>query len=76
MKITIDQKTVMLRQAIEKTEYALRSMTEHEPPLLSLAAHGLLMASEHIQTLQAIEDEERKASKAKAHGGRPKGVAW
>lgn len=81
MQITTDPpavllQAVLLRQAIEKTEYALRSLTEHTPPLLGLAAHGLMLSLEHVRTLQAIEDDERKASKkAKASGGRPAGVA-
>jgi len=72
MQITTDPQAMLLTQAIEKTEYALRSLTEHRPPLLGLAAHGLMLSLEHVRTLQAIEDDERKASKAQASGGHPK----
>lgn len=71
MQITTNPQSMLLRQAIEKTEYALRSLTEHTPPLLGLAAHGLMLSLEHVRTLQAIEDDERKDGKAKARGGRP-----
>lgn len=76
MEVSLDPKAVLLRQAVEKAEYALRSLIEHTPPMLDLAAHGLLLSLEHVHTLQAIEDDEQKARKAKAHGGRPKRVAW
>jgi len=42
-----------LRMAIDKANMALRALTQQHPPGLELAAHGLMLALEHVQALAA-----------------------
>ena len=73
---TLQLDATLLRLAISKTELALRSLTEHQPPILNLAAHGLMMALEHVNTLTAIESEAKAKAKGKppARGAARKGA--
>jgi len=77
MDIDPQQPSAMILQAaIDKTKMALRSLTEHQPPILNLAAHGLLMALEHVNTLAAIESEANAKARGKppARGAARKGA--
>ncbi len=60
---------MLLKMAVSKTELALRSLTEHQPPILNMATHGLLMALEHVNTLTAIEQGARAKGKHPAGAG-------
>jgi len=55
-----------LCMAIEKTNMALRALTQQHPPGLELAAHGLMLALEHVQALAASAAIAARDAAAKA----------
>lgn len=71
----MDQRAYLTADAIRNMELALRAMRSYTPPVLDVAAHGLLLALEHVRTLTAIEDEERKSKAKQAAPGARRGQA-
>lgn len=69
----VDARERLKAEAIRNIGYALRALRDHEPPVYEVAAHGLMMALEHVRTLRQMAEIEAKA-KAQPNDPRAQGV--
>ncbi len=70
----ISQEDYLKGEAVRKIELAHKAMTQYSPPILETAAHGLMMALEHVNALSAIEADEQRKAKQQAQPAQPRAV--
>lgn len=74
LQVEFDNIAFLKAEAVQKIEHALRCIRAHEPPLWDIAAGSLAIALEHVRTLYAIAEKERRAKPKRitppAEGGR------
>jgi hypothetical protein len=58
--VEFDGDAFMKSEAIKKAEHALRCIRSHDPPLWDIAAGSLAIALEHVRTLHAIAEKQKR----------------